>query len=116
MIETTKPNWLKIRPPAGEKYLEIKSLLREQKLFTVCEEARCPNIAECWGGGTATIMLLGDTCTRGCRFCNVKTGNPRGVVDREEPARVGSAIAKLGLTYVVLTTVDRDDLDDGGAS
>ena len=85
-------------------------------LNTVCEEARCPNIAECWGGGTATIMLLGEMCTRGCRFCNVKTGNPGGVVEADEPRRVGNAIAKLGLSYVVLTTVDRDDLADGGAA
>lgn len=111
-----KPEWLKIRPPGGENYLKIKGLLRQLKLHTVCEEAACPNVAECWGGGTATVMLMGDTCTRGCKFCHVKTGNPRGVLDLEEPEKVSSAIAELGLTYVVLTSVDRDDLPDGGAA
>jgi lipoic acid synthetase len=110
-----KPEWLKIRPPGGEKYLEIKGLLRKLKLHTVCEEAACPNVAECWGGGTATLMLMGDTCTRGCKFCHVKTGNPKGVLDPHEPENVASALASLSLTYVVLTSVDRDDLSDGGA-
>jgi lipoyl synthase len=110
-----KPEWLKIRPPGGENYLRIKSLLKQLKLHTVCEEARCPNIAECWSGGTATVMLLGDTCTRGCRFCHVKSGNPKGIVDLNEPSNVAHAICELGLTYVVLTSVDRDDLPDGGA-
>ncbi len=113
---TPKPEWLKIRPPGGENYLKIKGLLRQLKLHTVCEEAACPNVAECWGGGTATVMLMGDTCTRGCKFCHVKTGNPRGVLDLEEPEKVSSAIAELGLNYVVLTSVDRDDLPDGGAA
>lgn len=111
----SKPDWLRIRPPGGENYTSIKGLLRSLGLHTVCEEASCPNVSECWGGGTATIMLLGDTCTRGCRFCNVKTGKPNGVVDELEPYKVGSAISKLGLTYIVLTSVDRDDLPDGGA-
>jgi lipoic acid synthetase len=111
-----KPAWLKVLLPAGDGYGRTKETLRRLDLHTVCEEARCPNVAECWGGGTATIMLLGDTCTRGCRFCNVKTGNPGGIVDREEPRRVGNAIAEMGLRYVVLTTVDRDDLADGGAA
>lgn len=110
-----KPDWLKIRPPAGPNYLDLKQLVKGLGLHTVCEEAHCPNIGECWGGGTATLMLMGDVCTRGCRFCHVKTGNPRGVLDTEEPRKVGEAIAKLGLTYVVLTSVDRDDLPDGGA-
>lgn len=110
-----KPEWLKIRPPGGENYLKIKGLLRQLKLHTVCEEAACPNVSECWGGGTATVMLLGDTCTRGCKFCNVKSGNPHGVVDTDEPHKVADALAELHLTYVVLTTVDRDDLPDGGA-
>jgi len=110
-----KPEWLKIRPPGGENYTQIKQLLRSLKLHTVCEEAACPNVSECWGGGTATIMLLGDTCTRGCKFCHVKSGNPKGVVDTEEPIKVASALAQLSLTYVVLTSVDRDDLPDGGA-
>lgn len=90
--------------------------MRGLELHTVCEEARCPNIAECWGGGTATIMLLGDVCTRGCRFCAVKTGNPRGLVDPLEPVKVAEAVVRMELRYVVLTSVDRDDLPDGGAS
>jgi lipoic acid synthetase len=110
-----KPEWLKIKAPGGEKYIEIKGLLRGLKLHTVCEEAACPNVAECWSGGTATLMLMGDTCTRGCKFCHVKTGNPKGVLDPHEPENVATALAKLGLTYVVLTSVDRDDLPDGGA-
>lgn len=115
-----KPEWIKIRPPAGDSYLKIKSMLADLKLVTVCQEARCPNIAECWGGkdgvgGTATFMLLGEVCTRGCRFCAVKTGNPKGVVDNEEPEKVGAAIAQMALDYVVITSVDRDDLPDQGA-
>lgn len=106
---------MKIRPPAGENYQRIKALRQDHGLATVCEEARCPNVAECWGGGTATFMLLGDTCTRACRFCNVKTGNPRGTLDADEPAKVAHAVKTMGLTYVVLTMVDRDDLPDGGA-
>src|SRR4051794_1559853 len=92
-----KPEWLKIRAPGGERYLEIKSQLRELKLHTVCEEARCPNMGECWSGGTATIMLLGDTCTRGCRFCAIKTAKYPGPVDTEEPRKVGGLIALSGL-------------------
>lgn len=110
-----KPGWLKIRPPAGEKYLELKKLLGDLNLYTVCQEAKCPNVAECWGGGTATFMLMGDTCTRGCRFCAVKTGNPRGKIDEQEPKKVAYAISKLGLRYVVITSVDRDDLPDHGS-
>ena len=110
-----KPEWLKVRPPAGQKYLQIKSLLKSLNLATVCQEARCPNMAECWGGGTATVMLMGDVCTRGCRFCSVKTGNPRGRLDAQEPEKVGHAVASMGLDYVVLTSVDRDDLPDEGA-
>lgn len=111
-----KPNWLKVRAPGGENYSRIKQTLRGLTLHTVCEEARCPNVGECWSQGTATVMVLGDTCTRGCRFCAVKSGKPNGVVDAEEPEHVASAIAKLGLRYVVLTMVDRDDLPDGGAA
>ncbi len=114
-INARKPEWLKIKPPGGENYLKIKELLKTYKLHTVCEEARCPNVSECWGGGTATVMLLGDTCTRGCKFCHVKTGNPKGVVDVMEPENTATAIAGLQLKYVVLTSVDRDDLPDGGA-
>jgi lipoic acid synthetase len=113
-LSAPKPDWLKIRPPGGDNYLKIKGLLRQLKLHTVCEEAACPNVSECWGGGTATVMLMGDTCTRGCKFCHVKTGNPKGILDTAEPENVSSAIAELGLTYVVLTSVDRDDLPDGG--
>src|SRR5262245_60220050 len=111
-----KPDWLKVRAPGGENYTRLKQTLRELDLYTVCEEARCPNVGECWASGTATIMLLGHTCTRGCRFCAVTTGNPRGAVDPREPEHVARAIAQLGLRYVVLTMVDRDDLLDGGAS
>lgn len=110
-----KPEWLKIRPPGGENYSRIKELLKGLKLHTVCEEARCPNVSECWGGGTATVMLMGDTCTRACRFCHVKSGNPKGVLDENEPVNTATAIAELQLKYVVLTSVDRDDLQDGGA-
>ncbi len=116
MLTERKPEWLRVRPPAGENYAHLKSLLRDLGLHTVCEEAHCPNVWECWGGGTAPIMLLGDVCTRGCRFCAVKSGNPHGIVDLEEPRKVATAIAELGLSYVVLTSVDRDDLTDGGAS
>ena len=109
-------DWPKVRPPTGENYSRIRGMLKELKLSTVCQEALCPNIHECWNGGTATFMLMGDTCTRACRFCAVKTGNPKGWLDREEPVKVGEAIASMGLDYVVLTSVDRDDLDDLGSS
>jgi len=115
VLSHARPEWLKVRPPAGPAYAQLKGSLRGLNLHTVCEEAHCPNVAECWGGGTATVMLLGDVCTRGCRFCAVKTGNPGGVVDAAEPNRVAEAIAQWGLKYVVLTMVDRDDLPDGGA-
>lgn len=104
-----------MRYPSGENYEKIKARLRRHDLHTVCEEAHCPNVAECWGGGTATFMLMGDTCTRGCRFCMVKSGNPHGTLDIFEPVKVADTIADLGLRYVVLTSVDRDDLLDGGA-
>ena len=116
MLAERKPEWLRVRPPSGASYGHLKGLLRYLNLHTVCEEAHCPNVGECWGGGTATIMLLGDVCTRGCRFCAVTSGNPHGLVDPDEPQKVAAAIADLGLTYVVLTSVDRDDLPDGGAS
>jgi len=111
-----KPSWLKVRAPGGETYTHLKETFRALDLHTVCEEARCPNVGECWTEGTATLMLLGDVCTRGCRFCAVTTGDPRGAVDGREPEHVARAIAKLGLQYIVLTMVDRDDLLDGGAS
>jgi lipoyl synthase len=110
-----KPPWLRVRLPGGERYNAIKETLRSLDLNTVCEEARCPNVGECWGEGTATIMILGETCTRGCRFCAVASGDPKGVVDPREPENTARALAKLDLAYVVLTMVDRDDLFDGGA-
>jgi lipoic acid synthetase len=110
-----KPAWLKVRAPGGARYTELQATLRGLDLHTVCEEARCPNIGECWGEGTATIMLLGATCTRGCRFCAVATGQPKGAVDVREPEHVARALARMPLQYVVLTMVDRDDLIDGGA-
>lgn len=112
---TNKPDWLRVRLPGGEEYERVRAEVSALALNTVCKEARCPNIAECWGAGTATIMILGDTCTRGCRFCNVKTGNPKGIVDWLEPVRVAEAVRDLGWRYLVLTAVDRDDLADGGA-
>ncbi|KAI4341069.1 hypothetical protein MLD38_025840 [Melastoma candidum] len=115
-----KPKWMKEAVPGGEKYVQIKKKLRELKLHTVCEEARCPNLGECWSGGetgtaTATIMILGDTCTRGCRFCNVKTSRAPPPPDPDEPTNVAEAIASWGLDYVVITSVDRDDLLDQGS-
>ncbi len=110
-----KPSWLKVRAPGGDRYHALKGTLRDLDLHTVCEEARCPNVGECWREGTATVMLLGDTCTRGCRFCAVTTGDPRGAVDPREPEHVARAIGRLELSYVVLTMVDRDDLLDFGA-
>lgn len=115
-VRAPKPSWLKVKAPGGDKYRHIKQTLRSLDLYTVCEEARCPNVGECWSAGTATVMLLGHTCTRGCRFCAVTTGNPRGYVDPREPEHVARAIAQLSLKYVVLTMVDRDDLLDGGAA
>ena len=109
-----KPRWLKARFPAGERFSEIKGLLREQELHTVCEEARCPNIGECFNSGTATFMILGDTCTRACGFCDVTSGRPEGL-DLLEPYRLAQAVERLGLDYVVVTSVNRDDLPDGGA-
>lgn len=114
-MQMTKPDWLKIRPPSGEKFRNIKKLLDELKLNTVCTGARCPNVGECWTHGTATFMILGSTCTRNCRFCAVKKDKKGEVVDISEPGRVAQAVEKLGLKYVVLTSVDRDDLSDGGA-
>ncbi|XP_031381220.1 lipoyl synthase 2, mitochondrial [Punica granatum] len=115
-----KPKWMKESIPGGEKYVQIKRKLRELKLHTVCEEAKCPNLGECWSGGetgtaTATIMILGDTCTRGCRFCNVKTSRTPPPPDPDEPTNVAEAIASWGLDYVVITSVDRDDLPDQGS-
>ncbi|MEO0052562.1 MAG: lipoyl synthase, partial [candidate division WOR-3 bacterium] len=110
-----KPEWLRFRLPAGPEFIRVNQILRKYNLNTVCSSARCPNLAECWNRGTATVLLLGNTCTRHCRFCAVTTGNPRGQVDNSEPERVTEAILELGLKYVVLTSVDRDDLPDLGA-
>jgi lipoic acid synthetase len=115
ILASRKPEWLRIRPPAGESYTQIKGLLRERGLHTVCEEAHCPNVAECWASGTATFMVGSDTCTRACRFCAVKTSRTPPPLDPEEPYHVAESVAVLGLHYVVLTSVDRDDLKDGGA-
>ncbi|NJD77983.1 MAG: lipoyl synthase [Candidatus Methanoperedens sp.] len=114
-MQTTKPAWLKIRPPSGEKFRDIKKILEDLKLNTVCTGARCPNVGECWTHGTATFMILGSVCTRNCRFCAVKKGKEGEPLDYSEPGRVAQAVEKLGLEYVVLTSVDRDDLSDGGA-
>lgn len=115
LAKPAKPSWLKVRAPSGEKYLKIKEMMRERKLATVCEEAHCPNLGECWGGGTATIMVMGDTCTRGCKFCNVKTAKRPGALDPSEPESVAKSLKDMNLSYVVITTVDRDDLEDQGA-
>jgi lipoic acid synthetase len=109
-----KPDWIRVRAPVSREYAETKSIVREHALHTVCEEAACPNIGECWTHRHATMMIMGDTCTRACAFCNVKTGLP-GALDADEPRHVGQAVAKLGLKHVVITSVDRDDLADGGA-
>ena len=116
-----RPEWLKVKAPVSKGYENIRQMMKELNLSTVCQEALCPNIGECWGGekgtgGTATFMLMGDTCTRACKFCAVKTGNPKGVLDLDEPYKVGKAIAQLDLDYIVLTSVDRDDLEDEGSS
>ena len=114
-LRVPKPEWLKVRAPGSPSYLRLKGLMRELNLHTVCEEARCPNIGECWNHGTATFMILGDVCTRACSYCAVAHGRP-GAVDPAEPVRVAEAIRTLDLSYVVITSVDRDDLGDGGAS
>jgi len=115
MKSAERPAWLRVKAPGGQNYEELKGLVRGLTLHTVCQEARCPNIGECWNHRTATFMLLGDTCTRSCGFCAVKTGRP-GAVDEQEPERVARAVQHLGLRYAVLTSVNRDDLPDGGAS
>jgi lipoic acid synthetase len=114
-IDHARPEWLKVRLPMGPEYENLRRLMRSKSLHTVCEEAHCPNMAECWGAGTATFMILGDTCTRSCGFCAVKTGRP-GIVDLDEPARVGAAVAQMALGHAVVTSVNRDELPDGGAA
>jgi lipoic acid synthetase len=113
-IRTARPAWLKARIPSGEKYVALKTLINRHKLHTVCEEARCPNMGECWNNGTATFMILGDTCTRSCGFCAVKTGRPTEL-DADEPERVAQAVRHMGVRHAVITSVNRDELIDGGA-
>ena len=114
-IGAKKPSWLRVSVPGGERYLRVKDTLKTLRLHTVCQEAHCPNVAECWGGGTATVMLMGDVCTRGCRFCHVKTAAHPPPLDPDEPRHLAEAVRELGLDYIVVTSVDRDDLPDGGA-
>lgn len=111
----SKPAWIRVKAPGSDAWAETRRIVRENKLVTVCEEASCPNIGECWAKKHATFMIMGDTCTRACAFCNVRTGLP-GPLDRDEPAKVAEAVANLGLEHVVVTSVDRDDLADGGAA
>jgi lipoic acid synthetase len=109
-----KPSWIRVKAPVGKGYQDTARIMRDNKLVTVCEEAGCPNVGECWSQGHATMMIMGDICTRGCSFCNIATGKPKAL-DLFEPGRVADAVAKLGLNHVVITSVDRDDLEDGGA-
>ena len=115
IFPTRKPDWLRLSHSFTPKFKEVKGIVKENHLNTVCEEAMCPNINECWSHGTATFMLLGDVCTRACKFCAVDTGNPRGRLDKKEPYKVALSIKKMSLKYAVLTSVNRDDLADGGA-
>jgi lipoic acid synthetase len=110
-----RPDWLKARIPAGENYAHLADIMRTHKLHTVCEEARCPNMGECWNAGTATFMILGDTCTRSCGFCAVKTGRPDGELDWDEPVRVAEAVELMGIKHAVITSVNRDERNDGGS-
>ena len=114
--QPTRPEWIKARAPMGERYEALRTLMRGHDLHTVCEEARCPNLGECWNRGTATFMILGDVCTRACGFCAVKTGLPGTAPDPGEPARVADAVARMGLRHAVITSVNRDDQKDGGAA
>jgi lipoic acid synthetase len=116
VAQTAKPAWLRAVMPSGEGFNAVRDIVKEHRLVTVCEEAKCPNIGECWNAGTATLMLMGAVCTRACRFCAVDTGNPRGWLDVDEPAQVAQTVALMNLRYVVLTSVNRDDLADGGAA
>jgi lipoyl synthase len=114
-ISPRKPDWIRVKAPTSEEAAEVRRLMREKNLHTVCEEAACPNIGECWKHKHATFMILGDTCTRACAFCNVKTGNPKGALDLSEPEHLAESVQAMGLKHVVITSVDRDDLADGGA-
>lgn len=116
IVHGQKPKWLRAKMPSGKGYSKTRDIVHEHRLSTVCEESMCPNVGECWNAGTATIMVLGSVCTRACRFCAVDTGNPKGWLDAEEPANTGRAVRLMGLDYVVITSVDRDDLADGGAA
>jgi lipoic acid synthetase len=116
LVRGDKPKWLRAQMPSGKGYANTRHIVHEHRLSTVCEESMCPNIGECWNAGTATIMVLGSVCTRACRFCAVDTGNPKGWLDADEPENTGKAVKLMGLEYVVITSVDRDDLPDGGAS
>ncbi len=111
-----KPEWLKVKLPGSGEFSEVKAIIKHYHLHTVCEEAKCPNLGECWGSGTATFMILGDMCTRSCKFCATRTGNPHGSLEDDEPVRVAMAVREMDLDYVVLTSVNRDDLEDGGAN
>jgi lipoyl synthase len=115
LSQARKPSWLKMKMPAGEGYAKLKNLVHGNHLHTVCESAKCPNLGECWAAGTATLMILGDVCTRSCGFCHIATGKPP-LLDLDEPRRVGDAVAKMRLTHVVITSVNRDELPDGGAA
>lgn len=115
-VRPGKPDWLRIRVRGGATFEKVQGIVHEHRLATVCEEAKCPNMSECWSAGTATIMLLGDVCTRACRFCAVNTGNPKGWLDAQEPDNVARSVQLMNLRYVVLTSVNRDDLPDGGAA
>jgi lipoic acid synthetase len=116
LVHGQKPKWLRAKMPSGAGYSSTRDIVHEHRLSTVCEESMCPNIGECWNAGTATIMVLGSVCTRACRFCAVDTGNPKGWLDSDEPDNTGKAVKLMGLEYIVITSVDRDDLDDGGAA
>jgi lipoic acid synthetase len=116
LVHGNKPKWLRARMPSGSGYSKTSNIVHEHRLSTVCEESMCPNIGECWNAGTATIMVMGSVCTRACRFCAVDTGNPKGWLDLDEPVNSAKAVQLMGLEYVVITSVDRDDLPDGGAS
>src|SRR5210317_1310118 len=110
-----KPEWIRVKATFDKNFQAVKQQVQDKRLNTVCEEAMCPNISECWSAGTATFMLMGSVCTRACKFCAVDTGNPKGLLDKDEPLKVANSIAHMNLKYAVLTSVNRDDLDDGGA-
>ncbi len=115
MEKAKKPDWIRVKAPTSQEFNETQALMRSKNLHTVCEEAACPNIGECWKARHATFMIMGDICTRACRFCNVKTGNPKGFLDPLEPENLATSVKSMNLKHVVITSVDRDDLDDGGA-